>query len=116
MKTFRLWVVVLHPGYENQIVMCLIKKGYKISPLAGDGKITTYTEGYLSATVSIKVETDKELDYASFRDLIKIDLNDAGVKYHALIVESGGAGWTGSNIKMSQLEQHDTGSPYRTVH
>lgn len=113
MSSFRLWVVALHSDYENKIVMYLVKKGYKISPLADSGALTEHKEGYMSATIAIRVETTKEIKPNVFRDFVSKDLTNLGVKFHALIIENGGAYWSGSNIEIPKPEPIMTGHPYR---
>jgi len=102
--SFIAWITVLTPRYADGIIAGMVKKGYAVSAVAGNGEILLTKESNPSAIISLKITSVAEtINSANIhKDLMNV-LDELKAFYHSVIVTPyNDCCWCGSNILLQK--------------
>lgn len=104
---YYVYITALIPSYEEMIIAGLVKKGYRVGPLADSNKVTVAAPNSVCAIIALRVDTnDDEGDtsvHSSFEMHEKVEafLLELKIFYYSLIVtEMADCCWNISNIEI----------------
>lgn len=101
---FVVWITCMLRSYEDAIVAGMVKKGYIISVVAVDGKLTSGDSGRPAVVTTFRVDTGKEETMARdvHKDLLEV-LREKNMLYYSVVVTAyTDACWIASNITLPQ--------------
>lgn len=104
---YYVYVTALIPTYEDMIIAGLVKKGYRVGPLAETNEVTVTTPDSICAIIALRLDVnDDEGDTivhsaAELHEKIEAALQELKIFYYSLIVtESADCCWNISNIRI----------------
>lgn len=118
MKRYKVWIVILTPMMQSEIVSTLINHGMKMEALGSANKIVhdENTDNLSAYTAALRITGDFT-DAGGLRDVLVKIFKEKGIKYLSLIIAGdncGPSGWTGSTYSFEPSIPATNVGPYRT--
>lgn len=102
--SFIAWITILTPRYADSIIAGMVKKGYAVSAVAGNGEVLLAKEGNPSAIITLKITSVAETTSSSsvHKDLMNV-MDELKGYYHSVIVAPyNDCCWCGTNIVLNK--------------
>lgn len=102
---YYVYITALIPSYEEMIIAGLVKKGYRVGPLADSNEVTVATPDSVCALIALRIDTTDDegaTDIHSAFELhekVEAFLLESKIFYYSLIItEAADCCWNISNV------------------
>lgn len=107
---YYVYITALITSYEEMIIAGLVKKGYRVGPLADSNEVTVATPNSVCAVIALRVDTNDDEGatdiHSSFELHEKVEafLLELKIFYYSLVVtEVADCCWNISNIEIPKV-------------